>query len=399
MTITRHFLKSSTQIFKFTNLVPANLRRAKRRIYFANQIAFVAANSRCFPLRNLKGITCPPFIPYKGMSLTNPTLDLKTTHSKPTIFNPSGGDTDFINCELAEVLCINCQDFIGLDWIEVHSRECTFVRPEVLKHEAEDMLEGISNRISRLYNVLFALGTSSSMGPGAKNYLIIMQRLCGRLISVLELAHQSENQEVIQGLESLGKHVKSSHNLVIYLERLKALAREQKGYLDELQYNQQPKEMTLEEQLLFYKNKSQILEDALKFTRTGPIAKEDNAVEEVISDTGSRTGIFSSASSSLDSTGEIEAYEFEVSSSQSSGNLEDEQKLFYSQCLSIKLALSIDHAVQTVPIQAIYNKAMELNLLMNEWPQFIRTEILSQAGKNEPAKRLRGIKRRFFPTG
>eukprot|EP00359_Climacostomum_virens_P001230 CAMPEP_0204897706 /NCGR_PEP_ID=MMETSP1397-20131031/886_1 /ASSEMBLY_ACC=CAM_ASM_000891 /TAXON_ID=49980 /ORGANISM="Climacostomum Climacostomum virens, Strain Stock W-24" /LENGTH=325 /DNA_ID=CAMNT_0052065481 /DNA_START=95 /DNA_END=1072 /DNA_ORIENTATION=- len=307
-------------------------------------------------------------------------------------------NTEQLACELFEILCINCQDFILIDNIEYHSRHCTVVKPEVLREEAEDLLKSVSNRISKLYTVIFGLSSAEGMGPGAKNYLIIMQRLCGRLVSVTEISHRDENAEVIQGLEALTKHLKTSHNLVIYLERLKALAKEQKGYLDELHFQQPPnKELTLEEQLAFYKNKSMILEDALKLTR-----KKENpfrsGVDEVVSDTGSRiSGLISSSASSFDSTGEIETVELEAMVKSELTNPDDEQKLFYSQCLSIKLALSVEHAVQSVPIQSIYFKARDLRVPIKEWPDFIKNEILSRSEPRD-APRARGLKRRFFPS-
>jgi hypothetical protein len=145
------------------------------------------------------------------------------------------------------VLCINCQEFIEVDYIEVHSYECTVVKAEVLKVEAGGVLEAVKMRILKLYNYLFNISANFDVSPGEKNSYLIMQRICGQLISVTNVTHKTENQESLSGLESLCKHVKRTSQLVIYVERLRALAREQKAALEELELKARKSlEMTLE---------------------------------------------------------------------------------------------------------------------------------------------------------
>jgi hypothetical protein len=302
------------------------------------------------------------------------------------------GDDEPLVGELLEVLCINCQDFIALDDIEAHSRNCMQVRPEVLRVEAGGQLEGVKLRVTKLYNYLFSVSTGGDVSPGDKNYLLIMQRLCGRLISITGLAHKSENTECLQGLESLTLHVKRNAHLTIYVERLRALAREQRTVLQELELeSKQPKDMTLEEQLEFFKNKSQILEDALKLARA-QFSSPQNAVEDINSDTNSRISDASSFLGSADATREFETDELE-SPRDEIVEIDDEQKLFYSKCLAVKLALSAQYAVQSVPIQSIYAKAKATKVSMQNWDRFIREEILSRTRGRENTRG--GLRRRF----
>lgn len=306
------------------------------------------------------------------------------------------GDDEPLIGELLEVLCINCQDFISIDNIEDHSRDCTVVKPEVLKIESAGLLEGVKMRVSKLYNYLFSISNNGDVSPGEKNYLLIMQRICGRLISVTDLTHKNENTEVNSSLEALSRHVKKSACLVIYVERLRALAREQKTVLDEIEMEtKKPKEMTLEEQLEFFKNKSQILEDALKLARNQHRDTMRNAVSEVESETSSRVSDATSYISSSDNTSSYESLETDLAPPRLDfGEPDDEQKLFYSQSLSIKLALSARYNVESVPIYTIYSKAKEQRIPVNEWPQFIEAEILSNSGSRDKSK-LKGLQRRF----
>jgi len=319
----------------------------------------------------------------------------KTARSQPSQHT---GDEDPLIGELLEVLCINCQDYIGIEAIEDHSRACTVVRPEVVTVESAGQLEAVKLKVSKLYNYLFTISNAGDVSPGEKNYLLIMQRNCGRLISVTDLSHKNENAAVLNDLETLSKHVKKSACLVIYVERLKGLAKEQKLVIDELELEtQKPKEMTLEEQLAFYKNKSAILEDALKLARNQYKESNKQTVDEVMSETSSRISDTGSMLSSLDYTATSHSSETETdifpTTKLDFGEPDDEQKLFYSQCLSIKLALSSHHNVENIAIYSIYAKAKAQRIPMSEWKEFIRSEILSKSDNRADSKR--GLRRRF----
>jgi hypothetical protein len=294
-----------------------------------------------------------------------------------------------------EVLCINCQEFIEVDYIEVHSHECTVVKAEVLKVEAGGVLEAVKMRILKLYNYLFNISTNGDVSPGEKNTYLIMQRICGQLISVTNLTHKAENQESLSGLESLCKHVKRTSHLVIYAERLRALAREQKAALEELELKAKKSlEMTLEEQLEYFKNKAQILEGALKFASTQHLA---SALDEVESEVSSRASELSVTTLGTDRTMDFDSLDGDLFARRLDyGDPDDDQKLFYSKCLSVKLELSAMHRFENVPIYSVYSKARTLGISRAEWDQFIRTELLSKANSRSQEPLRTSLRRRFM---
>lgn len=303
---------------------------------------------------------------------------------------------DGIILELAEVLCINCQDYVTVSFIEIHSRKCTVVRPEVARMETEGLLEGVKMRAYKLYNYLFRISSNGKITAGDKNNLLSMQRLLSRLISVADYTNLKENTEVLASLDSLVRHVRRSPHLVVYVERLRSLAREQKQVLDELaQEANKPKELTLEEQLEFFKSKSQILEDALKLTRINLRESLKKAVEVVSSETQSRASESLSLNSSLENLGTLETIEADSNLPRFDYlETDDEQKVFYSQCLTLKLHLAESYNVESVPIYSIYAKAKGQNVNKANWTSFITEEIISKAASLENSKG-RGLRRRI----
>jgi hypothetical protein len=179
---------------------------------------------------------------------------------------------------------------------------------------------------------------------------------------------------------------------MIYIERLRALAREQKLVLNELDLQaRQPRKMSLDEELVYFRNKAQLLEDALK------LAKSHQEVQPtVLSRVNSATvSLQSSLATSLDNTLITEESDDEILPPHLEyGGADDEQKLFYSECISIKLELSAHHNLESLPIYSMYCRAIAHNVPVKDWGQFIRAELMDRV-EGQDDKAGRDLRRRF----
>lgn len=277
--------------------------------------------------------------------------------------------------ELYDVLCINCQNYIGTDHIQAHSLICLSSTNDH-KPPRDDYLAELSFKFTRLSSCLSNFKLNREISPGDLNSLLVMSRICDRLAFVKSHAQRDINVEALKAIEALARHVKNNFGLEIYVERLRGLAEDQKFALNELDsVADQAKYITLEEQLMYFKNKSQILADALKFARLNCKGTLRHAIEEVLSETSLSNDLHSVKgfeSPSIENTSLAEFIAPQLTSS-------DEKRLFYSQCLSIKLALRRQHHIKNLPIFSIYSKALTLGIPVTHWADFITTEILAKA--------------------
>jgi hypothetical protein len=151
--------------------------------------------------------------------------------------------------------------------------------------------------------------------------------------------------------------------------------------------------MSLDEELVYLRNKAQLLEDAFKLAKSHQ--EVHTLVSRINSATVSRRSEASSIATSLDNTLMTEECDAEVLSPLFEyGGADDEQKLFYSQCISIKLELSAHHNLESLPIYSMYCKAIAQNVPVKDWDQFIRAELMDRVGSREDLSR-RDLKRRF----
>jgi hypothetical protein len=307
------------------------------------------------------------------------------------------GDTESDPVDTVEVLCINCLEFVSTTDIEVHSRACLTVKEEVLKLETLSPLDGLRVRCSKLFDYLFS--KSEAELPGDKNYLMILQRLCSNINGVRGFVDEAVTKDVIAALNSIINYSQGSNVVLIYAERVKALASEQLWILEELRFDEAKEQITtLRTQVEFFKQRTQQLQKALvaqNYEDGGTAPK--TFMDEVKSDIGSklsqRLGSLSGASSDLGnmdmSLGDVMQQESE------SDNL---KKYFYSHCLAIKLQYADQTLANEVPISWMYNKAVTDKVPANEWPVFIRNQIelaSKSTAAGQKADPPRSIRRRF----
>jgi len=307
-----------------------------------------------------------------------------------------GGDVDSDLYDTIEVLCINCYDFVQTTDIEAHSRRCMTVKDEVMKFDLMSPMEALKIRCNKLYDFLFS--KSSDELPGDKNYLMILQRLCSNIAGVRGIADEEITKDVIAALNSIINYSHGSNVVMVYSERVKALAVEQLLIIEELKFKEAKSQIdSLKNQVEYFKQRTQLLERALVSRN---IDCSFNPVEEVISDTGSvmsTARLTSSVSQTPSEQGQsdIDIDEVMPKPVEEKDNL---QKYFYSHCLAIKLQFADRSVANEVPISWLYSKAVNERIPANEWPVFIRRQI-ELAVKNSEGKRRRaqprGLQRRF----
>jgi hypothetical protein len=161
-----------------------------------------------------------------------------------------------------EILCINCHDFVSTTDIEVHPRACLTVKEEVMQLQSLSPLDALRVRCGKLYDCLFS--RSEDELPGDKNYLMILQRLCSNINGVRGFADEPATKDVIAALNSITNYSQGSNVILIYTERVTALASEQQWILEELRFDEAKEQITtLRTQAEFFKQRSQQLQKAL----------------------------------------------------------------------------------------------------------------------------------------
>jgi hypothetical protein len=282
--------------------------------------------------------------------------------------------------ESMNVLCINCQEFIHLDMIELHSRSCTTLSSTVKQLELYSPLVQVRFRLEKLKDLLNSL---LSTRPGDSNYNSIYLRLIGKLLEVRETVDAEKNTQVMEALTSLMVTFKGSPALLIYGERLKSLAYEQNMALRE------------------------VMAEVPEVRPTRPIQKtmQPSRLASVRSETSSAVSLSSDFGLSSSRTEEHSVIEF--TSSYSAPEEVDLQRYFYSQCLAVKLTYNSKNLAQYVSIPKLYDEVKRQRLPIEVWASFIKQELKHpdkwvdsnrvRKSKHSQPKNLQRIVRQFDP--
>jgi hypothetical protein len=282
--------------------------------------------------------------------------------------------------ESLNVLCINCQEFIHLDVIELHSRSCTTISDTVKQLELYSPLVQVRFRLEKLKDLLNSL---LSTRPGDSNYNSIYLRLIGKLLEVRETADADKNAQVMEALTSLMVTFKGSPALLIYGERLKSLAYEQSCALRD------------------------VLAEVPVTRPSRPFQKsmQSNGLASVRSKTSSVASLTSEFGKSSSRTEDHSIIEF--SNGQDASEEVDLQRYFYSQCLAVKLTYNSKSLAQYVSIPKLYEEVKRQRLPLEVWASFIKQELKypdrwvdsskDKKSKHSQPKNLQRIVRHFDP--
>lgn len=275
--------------------------------------------------------------------------------------------------QILNINCMNCQELVPLDKIEVHSKSCTSIPEAVQSMESGSYLTQIMFKLRKLESCLVELVQGSDLRPGDKNYVNIFTRLCK---SVIEAGTMEQTETVIKSLSSLLVSFKGSLSIRVYADRLQALVQELKLGLQEQEIEKKKQELEkIKEEVEKYKHRSEVLQKSI--VRTSSASKMGNInrkLDEITSEIGS---LYSGSSEVTAMSGlEEEKQELEEPLTSSSNDL---QKHFYSLCLTIKMKQANKARVQNISIQKLYNEAVSQSIPPDSWPDFINNQLKNPA--------------------
>jgi hypothetical protein len=298
-----------------------------------------------------------------------------------------------------EVLCINCEEFISVNFLEQHSATCVHVNLKVVIADNGSGLSRSQLRLERL-QVHIARQMQTSANPGDSSYFKILHKLCAQLQGVRSLLQVGVNDQASESLASLIVTYRGSPSALLCAERLKSLAAMQKGELADLKLEESKQQVSeMQAQIEFYRARAESLEQALTNVapESGDCAYE---LDEVRSETSSyKSGGFESTERSS-TTGEDgsspmnEVEDILVDQADRKSPLDNLQRYFYSQCLAIKLTFPAKASAHLVSISALYESAKQKQIPMARWPDFIK-ESMQVGGKEAKAKRKSNFRSAF----
>ena len=258
--------------------------------------------------------------------------------------------------QVLNINCMNCQELISIDNIEEHSRLCTTISQTMQSLESGPYLSQVIYRLRKYDACLLEMSKNSELRPGDKNYISIFSRLCQKALSVTCI---EETDSILKSFSSLLVTFKGSLSIRIYADRLQSLVQEQKLGYQEIEIENTKAELDkIKEEAEKYKTYPQVpLKTILRASNGCNIEQSNKKVTEITSDLGSlNSGISELTRFSLVDEEKQELDEIITE------NLEDLQKHFYSLCISIKMKNNIRARNQILPIQKLYQEAIDNNI-------------------------------------
>lgn len=269
-----------------------------------------------------------------------------------------------------DVLCINCQNMIKADLVQRHSQVCLVVLPSVLALEAGSHLRLLNFKIDKLKCALEAVDAEGGL---PERDMALVNRLIHLCVGLLLCQTEPERCiDVGKEIETLLDNFTGGLATRLYSERLRVLAQEKgaelrAGESEDVEASLERHKAEAEElkqQVEYYRKQTSSLQTQLA---------RGNNVEEINSQVG--RGSRHTSESQSDAEDDFETVERQVQTKSS----EELQRYFYSQCLQVKMTLSARDPAQAVPLPSLYQKAQLQKVPVDQWPDFIRTELLQNA--------------------
>ena len=289
-----------------------------------------------------------------------------------------------------DVLCINCQDMIAIELVEMHSKVCTQVSAHVMRLEQTAPINHIDYRIAKVKGGLEVLIGKKSCDIYDRSFMTKIIEFCNEVLGAYELNERDQNtcHKVLENLQEMEDEFRGAPCVMIYIERTKYLVFEK---IQEIQSElkkfqsisvqlEQKDEIisTLREEMQFYIQRSNKIKEDLQ--RFRPSTGEIEAVnsDHEFSNQGSEMSFNSPPSSHISC--------FRPSSpsitDENIGTIcveipEDEEarKRFYSLCLRKKMNMFSTNPYKTVSIANLFQAVMAKNIDEEKWEEHIDREL------------------------
>lgn len=293
------------------------------------------------------------------------------------------------------VVCINCQELIPTEEIELHSSVCTTVDQSVKNIEEATLLEEASFKLTKLENCLKGMSKRTEIKPGDKNYIMILLRLAKKLQEQSKL----QTDDVLKSVSSLLVTFKGTLSVRIYADRLEAIASEQKIALEQKLIEEKKLEVqNLSKQVEVFRTKAEVLQRSLLKPNNNLPQLE---IDEIKSSLGSARSTYTdlSSKSSLNAS-RLSEFNDELIKTDTVQNL---QTYFYSLCLSEKLKYSSKSPAQFACIKLMYQNATQQSIPVENWTEFIAQELRNphkwiNTSKRRPERKSNFYKPQYFET-
>lgn len=320
------------------------------------------------------GITIDPLADYIFLNPSQKTVRNKLNsnfNSNPRMCIKKIEEID----PILQILCINCQESINIEYIETHSRSCLTISSLVLSIENSSPVEEINFKIAKLKTCLENVQKNSKLKPGDRNYILILLRL---ISNILANPFKIELDKAKHSLSSVITSFRGSLSIQVYIDRFSVLL---SSYIFALSEISQTTSKNLEEIIKNkaknndtnspleneYTNQSNLLVKNRKKS-SSPFMFQDRKIDEVDSEVGSNKSMcsaFSTIGNLDEGTRSPIMKNFEMATE------EDLQKYFYSIFLSLKIKYDTIGKKIEISIKKLYEDALEKKIPPDEWWEFI----------------------------
>jgi hypothetical protein len=263
------------------------------------------------------------------------------------------------------VLCINCEDYVEVQEINVHSSVCFRVTRAVIDSSRYHTLELSRLKLKRLGQLLKT--TAAKAGSATeKNYLSVMLRICEQSASLAQYSEVEALEQHQKTLQSVTTKHSCSIGTQLCSDRLKSLVCLHRDTLvaSDVQDGLETTVGKLKVQLRSYQELSEKLELDLAL-------KKHLKLDKITSEVHSGKSSFISSASSTDGQSEGTLTPSHDYAETPGSNEAQRKRLFYSACLACKTMFPSSHPARRVPILKLFCLAEQQDIPSDKWKLFI----------------------------
>lgn len=264
-----------------------------------------------------------------------------------------------------DVLCVNCEEFIENDTVDIHSRTCFRTSKALELREIKGDVEMNRGRLERLQEFVGKL-VKTSTTPTQQSMLLALVKACRDTAAITNREQLSQLAKLKTYIKTSAGHVTNSPAVQVCSDRVVALIEEREKVLVANGYLESQKELDhLQDEVRHYREKTAKLKASL-------VTFNRSSLDVVKSEVNSIRSGYSSASSTISETPDfrISTPELEDSVGKSQ-TLESVKRLFYSTCLAVKLSFPRSHPGQKESIAKLFRIAMQEKIPADKWRLFI----------------------------
>lgn len=313
-----------------------------------------------------------------------------------------GVDQRKIDVNNMEIICINCQEFVRMNEVDLHSETCDKnIRDSHREFESHtpDNIHELNTKLStirdKLGSKLQTLRMKGALDSKVKETLKITDRIINENANLEELVFNIRNIEKLMDDISKSKLSEQELSVLIYINRISAIAKEkhseiQLADLDEAEilqlenkiYEYEKETQKQKAELELWKYQAQMMneiklhdEKNLRFVKA-QYRKDNEILSQIQSDID-----YSERASSHEGTSVTSgAYSFQPDlvmgrSPSETAKSESKKIKFYSMAVNNKLLLPSSHPGKDILISDLYDDCLSQKVPEDKWEHFIKVKL------------------------